>query len=90
MHERRLGAACIYPERAYLERVADRHQYQGRPYTLALALGDAELSHRAFEHTARALLRVQSGHWETCETDAARSIIHTSGLLTVGLKKAKN
>jgi hypothetical protein len=40
---------CAYPERAYLERIVNRDQYQGRPYTTALALGDAELSHRAFD-----------------------------------------
>ncbi len=49
MRERALGAARVYPERTYLERVVDRDQYQGRPYTLGLALGDAELFHRAFD-----------------------------------------
>src|ERR1700728_3948535 len=46
---RGLDAACIYPERTHLEQVVDRTRYQGRPYTLALALGAPELSHRAFE-----------------------------------------
>lgn len=49
LRERGLGAACIYPERVHLEHVVDQAQYQGRPYTLALALGEPELAYRAFE-----------------------------------------
>jgi hypothetical protein len=49
LRERGLGAACIYPERRHLELVVDQRAYQGRPYTLALALGQPELAYRAFE-----------------------------------------
>ncbi len=49
LQERGLDAACIYPERRHLEQVVDQTRYQGRPYTLALALGAPELSHRAFD-----------------------------------------
>jgi hypothetical protein len=49
LRERGLDAACIYPERRHLERVVDQAPYQGRPYTLALALGDPELAYRAFD-----------------------------------------
>lgn len=49
MHERGMRGACIYPERAHLVRVVDQRTYQNSPYTLALALGDAQLSYRAFE-----------------------------------------
>lgn len=49
LRERGLDAACVYPERRHLEQVVDPIRYQCRPYTLALALGEPELSHRGFE-----------------------------------------
>lgn len=49
LRERGLDAACLYPERRHLETVVHQEQYQGRPYALALALGEPELSFRAFE-----------------------------------------
>jgi hypothetical protein len=49
LRERGLEAACIYPERRHLDQVVDQARYQDRPYTLALALGEPELSHRGFE-----------------------------------------
>lgn len=35
---------CLYPLPLHLERVVDRDQYAGRPYTLALALGEPQLA----------------------------------------------
>lgn len=41
--------ACAYPLSRHLEQVVDKSEYAGRPYELAMALGDAQLSHRAFD-----------------------------------------
>lgn len=41
--------ACIYPTPTHLERAVDRAKYEGRPYTLSLALGAPQLSYRAFD-----------------------------------------
>jgi hypothetical protein len=41
--------ACAYPLPKHLEQVVDHSQYAGRPYALAMALGNAQLSHRAFD-----------------------------------------
>jgi hypothetical protein len=49
LHERGVQNACLYPERTHLEGAVNRTRYEGRPYTLTLALGEAELSYRAFD-----------------------------------------
>lgn len=41
--------ACLYPTRRYLEGVVDPGAYEGRPYTLLLALGEPQLDYRAFD-----------------------------------------
>jgi len=43
------GDPCLYSLPKHLETVVDRQQYQGRPYTLAIALGEPQLVHRAFD-----------------------------------------
>jgi len=42
-------AGCLYPEPEHLEKVVDRTKYQGRPFTLRLALGAPELSFLPFD-----------------------------------------
>lgn len=49
LRNRGIHGVCVYPERAVLEQVVNRKAYEGRPYTLTLALGGAQLEHRAFE-----------------------------------------
>jgi hypothetical protein len=44
-----LGAACAYPTTKHLQMVVNAADYDGRPYALGLALGGAQLSHRAFD-----------------------------------------
>lgn len=39
---------CLYPEPRHLERVVDRSQYDGCPFSLRLALGQPQLSHCSF------------------------------------------
>jgi hypothetical protein len=39
----------VYPESAFLNEVVDRNRYAGRPYSLAIAMGGAQLEHRAFD-----------------------------------------
>ncbi|MGA7732715.1 MAG: AAA family ATPase [Chloroflexia bacterium] len=41
--------ACIYPTPSHLEAVVDRANYEGRPYTLSLALGAPQLRFRSFD-----------------------------------------
>jgi hypothetical protein len=43
--------ACVYPLRRHLESVVDPAHYAGRPYALALALGEPQLTHHAFDLT---------------------------------------
>jgi hypothetical protein len=45
----RLKSGCAYPSPRHLLGVVDRAKYQGKPYLLEIALGQAQLSHRAFE-----------------------------------------
>lgn len=44
-----LEHTCVYPRPKYLEQVVDRSQYDGEPYTLCLALGEAQLAYRSFD-----------------------------------------
>ena len=38
-----LAQACVYPVSDHLQASIDRHKYEGKPYTLALALGAPQL-----------------------------------------------
>ena len=44
-----LDHVCAYPTAQHLKDVVDPANYGGRPYALALALGGAQLSHKAFD-----------------------------------------
>jgi hypothetical protein len=46
-----LWDACAYPSVHHLEEILDRSAYHGTPFTLELALGQAQLSFRAFDCT---------------------------------------
>lgn len=39
---------CAYPCKSHLQDVVDKAKYEGQPYTLMLALGEPQLSYRAF------------------------------------------
>jgi hypothetical protein len=41
--------ACAYPLRRQLSRVVNRSDYADRPYALCMALGEPQLTHRAFD-----------------------------------------
>lgn len=41
--------ACGYPTLEHLENTVNRYDYEGKPYTLNLALGEPQLSYRAFD-----------------------------------------
>lgn len=43
-----IGYACLYPTAQHLKAVVSPNEYAGRPYALELALGGAQLEHRAF------------------------------------------
>ncbi len=40
---------CLYPEPAHLSKVLDRSPYEGRPFSLDLALGEPQLGFRVFD-----------------------------------------
>jgi len=44
-----LTQGCVYPSQASLTDVVDRRKYEGKPYTLELALGVPQLDFRAFD-----------------------------------------
>jgi hypothetical protein len=39
---------CAYHWKSHLQTVVDKAKYEGQPYTLMLALGEPQLSYRAF------------------------------------------
>lgn len=41
--------ACVYPLPNYLRGVVDKAQYEGRPFTLELALGTPQLAYKSFD-----------------------------------------
>jgi hypothetical protein len=44
----RSGAICVYPSPAHLRTVVPAADYQGRPFTFRLALGEPQLTHVSF------------------------------------------
>lgn len=44
-----LTQACVYPVSKHLQTSIDYHKYEGKPYTLALALGAPQLDFKAFD-----------------------------------------
>jgi len=44
-----LAQACVYPVSDRLQTIVDRHKYEGKPYTMVLALGAPQLDFRAFD-----------------------------------------
>jgi hypothetical protein len=43
------GWVCLYPHPSELASRVDRSKYEGKPYALALALGEPQLGHRGFD-----------------------------------------
>ena len=41
--------SCVYPRKKHLTEVVDRSQYADIPFTLEMALGEPQLSHRSFD-----------------------------------------
>lgn len=44
-----LANACVYPSASHLKTVVDVAQYQGKPFTLRLALGEPQLAFESFD-----------------------------------------
>lgn len=44
-----LAQACIYPSRSHLKNIVEPAAYQGKPFTLRLALGEPQLSYESFD-----------------------------------------
>jgi len=42
-------AACLYPTKQHLAKAVDPRRYEGRPFTLELALGGPQMAYRNFE-----------------------------------------
>ncbi len=49
LEKKPLNDVCLYPTANYLKNVVDKSSYEGRPYTLELALGSAQFEFRAFD-----------------------------------------
>ncbi|NWG76516.1 MAG: AAA family ATPase [Rubrivivax sp.] len=49
LNTQKLDHACAYPLSKHLKKVVDRRLYEGKPYTLSLALGTPQLEFRAFD-----------------------------------------
>ena len=49
LSRRNIAQACLYPTAQHLKTVINPNDYVGRPYALELALGGAQLEHRAFD-----------------------------------------
>jgi hypothetical protein len=41
-------SCCAYPSKKYLKEIIDQQKYQGKPFKLLLALGEPQLSYKAF------------------------------------------
>lgn len=44
-----LAQACVYPSRSHLKNIVEPTAYQGKPFTLRLALGEPQLSCESFD-----------------------------------------
>jgi len=44
-----LASVCLYPVESVLRELVDAREYEGRPYTLLLALGEPQLDFRSFD-----------------------------------------
>ena len=72
---------CLYPLPLHLERVVDRSQYAGRPYTLALALGQPQLAHRSFDLVVLEVYRNDPHyHYSSDDIQGSMSVTDESGL----------
>lgn len=58
---------CLYPHRTELEHRVKREDYSGRPYDLALALGDPQLGHRAFDLRVLEVYRADPRYTYDCD-----------------------
>jgi hypothetical protein len=45
----KIDVACVYPLSKHLNKVVDKQRYQGKPYTMSMALGSPQLEFRAFD-----------------------------------------
>jgi hypothetical protein len=70
------GHACAYPLSRHLEQVVDRSRYAGRPYEPAMALGEPQLSHRAFDLSVLEFYRNDPRYYY--RNDDIRGYIHVS------------
>ncbi len=52
-----LEHACIYPSSTYLKEVVDPSKYEGKPFTLLLALGEPQLAFKPFDLTVLEIYR---------------------------------
>lgn len=66
--------ACAYPTITHLANVVDYNSYTGKPYTLELALGEPQISFRAFDLSVLEFYRNDPRY--TYTTDDIRGKIH--------------
>lgn len=70
-----LTQACVYPVSDYLQTSIDHHKYEGKPYTLALALGAPQLDFKAFDLSVLEYYRNDPRYYyETDDIDGSISV----------------
>ncbi len=74
---------CIYPEAVHLKQVVKIERYQGRPYTLRLALGEPQLRHAVFDLTVLECYRNDPRYrYEHNDVQGSISASHKTGRVT--------
>ena len=69
---------CFYPSAKYLENVIDKFEFNTQPYTLLLALGNAQLSYKSFELSVLERFRNDPRYYYT-NSDIGGSIFYNEG-----------
>src|SRR5206468_4184980 len=70
--------SCLYPSRTSLADHVDRSEYDGRPYSLKLALGAAQLEVRFFDLSVLERYRADPRFWFDCNDVGGHLSAHES------------
>jgi hypothetical protein len=74
LNEGDLGSACLYPTVAHLRTVVEPADYEGRPYTLELALGYPVLGYHFFDLSILESYRNDPRYYYTFDIDGMISV----------------
>lgn len=71
---------CAYPSPARLEKVVDPSDYAGRPFTLKLALGSAQLDYLSFDLTVLEIYRNDPRYYYTNDDISGTISVYETGM----------